>query len=91
MNFRDVLLAVDGLDIEKRKNLDDIRNMLQSKISNMVQLTFLNKEWFNIYDRDSIKKLLKNRKGGKQYTVFWLNHYCNLFSITPLFWKPFLQ
>jgi C-terminal processing protease CtpA/Prc len=45
MNFEDVLLAVDGLDIEG-KNLGDIRNMLQGKSSNRVKLTFLNKEWF---------------------------------------------
>jgi C-terminal processing protease CtpA/Prc len=54
MNFGDVLLAVDGVDIEG-KNLGDIRNMLQSKSSNTVTLTFLNKGWFNRFDRDSAK------------------------------------
>jgi len=54
MNFGDVLLAVDGVDIE-RKNSGDMRNMLQGKSSNTVTLTFLNKEWFNRFDRDSVK------------------------------------
>ena len=54
MNFRDVLLAVDGVDIEG-KNLGDIMNMLKGKSSNTVTLTFLNKEWFNNFDRDSVK------------------------------------
>ncbi len=54
MNFGDVLLAVDGVDIEG-KNLGDIMNMLQGKITNTVTLTFLNKEWFNNFDRDSVK------------------------------------
>jgi C-terminal processing protease CtpA/Prc len=54
MNFGDVLLAVDGVDIEG-KNLGDIMNMLKGKSSNTVTLTFLNKEWFNNFDRDSVK------------------------------------
>jgi hypothetical protein len=54
MNFGDVLLAVDGVDIEG-KNLGDIRNMLQGKSSNTVTLTSLNKECFNWFDRDSVK------------------------------------
>jgi hypothetical protein len=54
MNFGDVLLAVDGVDIEG-KNSGDMRNMLQGKSSNTVTLTFLNKEWFNRFDRDSVK------------------------------------
>jgi len=54
MNFGFVLLAVDGVDIEG-KNLGDIMNMLQGKITNTVTLTFLNKEWFNNFDRDSVK------------------------------------
>jgi C-terminal processing protease CtpA/Prc len=58
MNFGDKLLAVDGLDIEG-KNLDNIRNMLQDKSSNRVKLTFLNKEWFNRFDRDSVKTVTK--------------------------------
>jgi C-terminal processing protease CtpA/Prc len=61
MNFEDVLLAVDGLDIEG-KNLGDIRNMLQGKSSNRVKLTFLNKEWFNRFDRDSVKTATAIRK-----------------------------
>ena len=54
MNFGDVLLAVDGVDIEG-KNLGDIMNMLKGTSSNTVTLTFLNKEWFNNFDRDSVK------------------------------------
>jgi hypothetical protein len=55
MNFGDVLLAVDGLDIEGKK-LGDIMNMLQGKSSNrVVKLTFLIKEWFNWFDRVSVK------------------------------------
>ena len=54
MNFGDVLLAVDGVDIEGKK-LPDIINILQGKVTNMVTLKFLNKEWFNNYDRDSVK------------------------------------
>jgi C-terminal processing protease CtpA/Prc len=54
MNFGDVLLAVDGVDIEGKK-LGDIMNMLKGKLTNIVTLKFLNKEWFNNYDRDSVK------------------------------------
>jgi hypothetical protein len=54
MNFGDVLLAVDGVDIEG-KRLADIINILKGKLTNIVTLTFLNKEWFNNYDRDSVK------------------------------------
>jgi hypothetical protein len=42
MNFGDILLAVDGVDI-KGKNLGDIMNMLKGKSTNTVTLTFLNK------------------------------------------------
>jgi hypothetical protein len=54
MNVGDVLLAVDGVDIEGKK-LADIINILKGKLTNIVTLTFLNKEWFNNYDRDSVK------------------------------------
>jgi C-terminal processing protease CtpA/Prc len=54
MNFGDVLLAVDGVDIEGKK-LGDIMNMLKGKSTHFVTLTFLNKEWFNNFDRDSVK------------------------------------
>jgi len=54
INFGDVLLAVDKVDIEG-KNLGDIMNMLKGTSSNTVTLTFLNKEWFNNFDRDSVK------------------------------------
>jgi len=33
----------------------DIINILQGKLTNIVTLKFLNKEWFNNYDRDSVK------------------------------------
>jgi hypothetical protein len=54
MNFGDVLLAGDGLDVEGMK-LPEIINILKGKQTNIVTLTFLNKEWFNNYDRDSVK------------------------------------
>ena len=54
MNFGDVLLAVDGLDVEGMK-LPEIMNILKGKQTNIVTLTLLNKEWFNNYDRDSVK------------------------------------
>jgi C-terminal processing protease CtpA/Prc len=54
MNFGDVLLAVDGVDIEGKK-LADIVNILKGKLTNIVTLKFLSKEWFNNYDRDSVK------------------------------------
>ena len=54
MNFGDVLLAVDGVDI-KGKKLADIVNILKGKLTNIVTLKFLTKEWFNSYDRDSVK------------------------------------
>jgi hypothetical protein len=54
MNFGNVLLAVDGLDVEGMK-LPEIMNILKGKQTNIVTLTFLNKEWFNNYDRDSVK------------------------------------
>ena len=54
MNFGDVLLAVDGLDVEGMK-LPEIMSILKGEQTNIVTLTFLNKEWFNNYDRDSVK------------------------------------
>ncbi len=42
MNFGDVLLAVDGLDVEGMK-LPEIINILKGKQTNIVTLTFLNK------------------------------------------------
>jgi len=61
MNFGFVLLAVDGVDIEG-KNLGDIMNMLQGKITNTVTITFLNKEWYKNFDRDSVKTGTATRK-----------------------------
>jgi C-terminal processing protease CtpA/Prc len=71
MNFGDVLLAVDGLDVEGMK-LPEIMNILKGKQTNIVTLTFLNKEWFNNYDRDSVKTGTIIQKKGKYYTVFWI-------------------
>ena len=71
MNFGDVLLAVDGLDVEGMK-LPEIMNILKGKLTNIVTLTFLNKEWFNTYDRDSVKTGTIIQKKGKYYTVFWI-------------------
>jgi hypothetical protein len=64
-----VLLAVDGVHIEG-KNLGDIMNMLKGKSTNIVTLTFLNKEWFNNFDRDSVKTGTAIQKKGKYFTVF---------------------
>ena len=69
MNFGDVLLAVDGLDVEGMK-LPEIMNILKGKQTNIVTLTFLNKEWFNNYDRDSVKTGTIIQKKGEYYTVF---------------------
>jgi len=72
MNFGDVLLAVDGLDVEGMK-LPEIMSILKGKQTNIVTLTFLNKEWFNNYDRDSVKTGTIIQKKGEYYTVFWIN------------------
>jgi hypothetical protein len=72
MNFGDVLLAVDGLDVEGMK-LPEIMNILKGKQTNIVTLTFLNKEWFNNYDRDSVKTGTTIQKKGEYYTVLLIN------------------
>ena len=54
MNLGHVLLAVDGVDVEGR-SLQDIRCLILYKTDQMVQLTFLNKNWFNKYDRFSVQ------------------------------------
>jgi len=72
MNFGDVLLAVDGLDVEEMK-LPEIMNILKGKQTNIVTLTFLNKEWFNNYDRDSVKTGTIIQKKEEYYTVFRIN------------------
>ena len=72
MNFGNVLLAVDGLDVEGMK-LPEIMNILKGKQTNIVTLTFLNKEWFNNYERDSVKTGTIIQKKGEYYTVFRIN------------------
>jgi C-terminal processing protease CtpA/Prc len=53
MNLGDVLLAVDGVDVEG-KSLQDIRCLILYKTDQIVQLPILNKNWFNKYDRYSV-------------------------------------
>jgi len=63
MNLGDVLLAVDGVDVEG-KSLKDIKCLILYKHQQMVQLTFLNENWFNKFDRCSVRvadDTLKNR------------------------------
>jgi hypothetical protein len=54
MNLGDVLLAVDGVNVEG-KSLKDIKCLILYKHQQMVQLTFLNENWFNKFDRFSIR------------------------------------
>jgi len=54
MNLGDVLLAVDGVDVAG-KSLKDIKCLILYKHHQMVRLTFLNKNWFNKFDRNSIR------------------------------------
>jgi hypothetical protein len=54
MNYGDVLLCIDGVDMEG-KNLEDIKYNILSKTNKIVQLTFLNKHWFNNQIRKSVK------------------------------------
>ena len=70
MNFGDVLLAVDGVDIEGKK-LADIINILKGKLTNIVTLKFLNKEWFNNYDRYSVKAGIAIQKKKVRIILFF--------------------
>ena len=54
MNTGDVLLAIEGEDIEG-KSLAEVLHLIQLKKPDMVQLTFLNKSWFNRFNRDAVK------------------------------------
>ena len=54
MNLGGVLLAVDGVDVEG-ESLQDIRCLILYKHHQMVQLTFLNKNWFYKFDRYSVQ------------------------------------
>jgi hypothetical protein len=54
MNLGDVLLAVDGVDVEG-KSLKDIKCLILYKHQQMVQLTFLNENWFNKFDWCSVQ------------------------------------
>jgi hypothetical protein len=54
MNYGDVLLGIDGVDIEG-KHLQDIKYIILYKTKTTVQLTFLYKHWFNNQIRKSVK------------------------------------
>jgi hypothetical protein len=54
MNLGDVLLAVDGVDVAG-KSLKDIKCLILYKHHQMVRLTFLNENWFNKFDRISVR------------------------------------
>jgi len=54
MNLGDVLLAVDGVDIAG-KSLKDIKCLILYKHQQMVRLTFLNENWFNKFERISVR------------------------------------
>jgi uncharacterized protein YifE (UPF0438 family) len=59
MNYGNVLLGIDEVDIEG-KQLQDIKYMILCRSNNMVQLTFFNKNWFN-YDRHSVRVTTEKR------------------------------
>jgi hypothetical protein len=69
MNFGDVLLSVDKMDTEG-KTMQEIRCMILYKSNQMVQLSFLNKIWFNSYDRDSVRVTSDT---WKKVSIIW---YC---------------
>jgi hypothetical protein len=54
MNLGDVLLAVDGVDVAG-KSLNNIKCLILYKHHQMVRLTFLNENWFNKFDRISVR------------------------------------
>jgi hypothetical protein len=54
MNYGDVLLGIDGDDVGG-KHLQDVKYIILCKTNNIVQLTFLNKHWFNNQIRKSVK------------------------------------
>jgi lipopolysaccharide export LptBFGC system permease protein LptF len=54
MNYGDVLLGIDGDDIGG-KRLQDVKYSILCKTNNIIQLTFLNKHWFNNQVRKSVK------------------------------------
>ena len=54
MNLGDVLLAVDGVDIAG-KSLKDVKCLILYKHQQMVRLTFLNENWFNKFERISVR------------------------------------
>jgi C-terminal processing protease CtpA/Prc len=55
MNYGDVLLGINGVDIEG-KHLQDVKYIILCKTNTTVQLTFLNKHWFNNQIRKSVKE-----------------------------------
>jgi hypothetical protein len=54
MNLGDVLLAVDGMDV-LGESLKDIKCLILYKHHQMVRLTFLNKNWLNKFNRNSVR------------------------------------
>jgi hypothetical protein len=54
MNYGDVLLGINGDDIGG-KCLQDVKYSILCKTNNIIQLTFLNKYWFNNQIRKSVK------------------------------------
>jgi hypothetical protein len=54
MNYGNVLLGIDGVDIGG-KCLQNVKYIILCKTNNIVQLTFLNKHWFNNQIRNSVK------------------------------------
>ncbi len=54
MNYGDVLLGIDGDDIGG-KRLQDVKYSILCKTNNIIQLTVLNKHWFNNQVRKSVK------------------------------------
>jgi hypothetical protein len=54
MNYGDVLLGIDGDDVGG-KHLQDVKYSILCKTNHIIQLTFLNKHWFNNQIRKSVK------------------------------------
>jgi hypothetical protein len=54
MNYGDVLLGIDGDDVGG-KRLQDVKYSILCKTNHIIQLTFLNKHWFNNQIRKSVK------------------------------------
>jgi len=61
MNLGDVLLAVDRVNVEG-ESLKDIKCLILYKHQQLVQLTFLNENWFNKFDWCSVRVADDTRK-----------------------------